>query len=686
MDFTQLDSALDEGQALSPLTSEEVKFRDEQLADQAFLKIVLQDVISSEQYLGEKALPQDWDLDDELYRAYVKQRTWPGTDVPRANLGMPLVLETIETLLPQIHLGFFSDKKPFLLAPVGRTTPEAARATSDVLVWAIKKSGFKEETRKILKSILQYGFGVGQWGWKTEKHIIKTYARKVAAVNVSAPGAPTTDVPSEEVDEIVATPVEHTISRPTWEYCDNRTLLVDRGCRNQDIRNAKFVVKQIFITADDLDDLRNVEGYKNIPTRAELVEILSAKNAQTKNSLASSQTETVRELQAADRDAETSVDPLKQPLEILEYWTDDRVFAVLQRVIPIRNEDHGLGSKPFLSSAFIDVLNSMFGFGIARLLKGEQMFEQGVVNSWIDSLALRLNPQWHRKKGMGSTSQTIATSPGKVHNDDGDLAPLPTESVSAEALSAIQTSEARAARRVGANGGSEMPSQAMRTAEGVQAFSAGITARLQYFIEIFSDLVFIPALEAMVQVCKDNLKPSQIRVILSEAGAKAYEGDILDVYNGAYKIDVLASTKLAARRAMANLIPMLIQLFSSEPVQDSLAHQNKKVDYAELVQQAFDLIGMDSANIVVEMTEEDQARAAATNSPAAVKAQADAAKQAQAHQNTLEDIQAGGEAKAGVAVVKHVLKMSESHDKTPVTGGDTAAVHNELDGFTSGSL
>jgi hypothetical protein len=155
----------------------------------------------------------------------------------------------------------------------------------------------------------------------------------------------------------------------------------------------------------------------------------------------------------------------------------------------------------------------------------------------------------------------------------------------------------------------------MRTAEGVQAFTSGVSGRLQYFIEQFSDLVFIPALEMIIDMCKAHLKPSQINQILTDEDGAAYNGDILDVYNGNYSLDVLSSTKLAARRAMANLIPMFIQLFSAEPVQDSLAYQNKKVNYAELVEQTFDLIGWDASQIIVDMTHEDQQRASSANNP-----------------------------------------------------------------------
>jgi hypothetical protein len=152
------------------------------------------------------------------------------------------------------------------------------------------------------------------------------------------------------------------------------------------------------------------------------------------------------------------------------YITKDRVIVVLQRKVILRNDDNDDECLPFLSASFIEVLNAFWGFGVGMLLQGEQKLETGVSNAWIDALALKLSPWFHRKKGVAAGSQNIQISPGKVVNDDGELTPGETESVSQEALNVIQVSEARARRRVGANFGSEMPTQAMRTAEGVQEF------------------------------------------------------------------------------------------------------------------------------------------------------------------------------------------------------------------------
>jgi hypothetical protein len=314
MGFENLDTAVDQSAALAPITPETAKFSDEQLADATAVGLVIADANIAEKFISSKALPTEWNTIDDLYRAQVAPQKWPGSEKLRAHLGMPLILEVIESMLPQIFLGFFSDKQPFNLTAKGHTTQKSARAIAKVVQWAIKKSGFKEEIRKVLKSCLQYGMGIGKYGWKYDIDRVKKYSKDESGNVVSE---------TEEVD----------CSAPTFEFVDLRNILVDSSLRNHDIRNAKFVIIQKFVTANDLDEMRDDPTYKNIPTRAQLKELLATKSEPGVDSMAATKVASFRQNQAEKQDLETSSDPLEQPLEILERWTEDRVIVTLQRKI-----------------------------------------------------------------------------------------------------------------------------------------------------------------------------------------------------------------------------------------------------------------------------------------------------------------------------------------------------------------
>src|SRR5204863_9023433 len=102
----------------------------------------------------------------------------------------------------------------------------------------------------------------------------------------------------------------------------------------------------------------------------------------------------------------------------------------------------------------------------------------------------------------------------------------------------------------------------------------------------------------------DHLKPSLINEILSDEDGKSYVGDVMEVYNAQTSVDVLATTNLAARKASAQLVPMMVQLVSAAPVQDSFVIQGKKFNYAEMLTQALDLAGWDTDVLIQDMTKD----------------------------------------------------------------------------------
>lgn len=629
---------------------EDVAWSGEELSDETALGIVLADVERTEQYVQSKNMVINWELADNDFRAIGLPRNWPNSEKARSGLNMPVVLEAIEKLLPPIMLGFFSDKKPFLLEPFGKTKAEVLRARSNLLLWGIKESGFKEEIRRSLKHCLLYGFTTLRWGWKRVKRSKRQYAFETGGT------------------KIVRKNKEYEISHPTLEAIEPRNVLHDSQLREHDCRKGRFSCVQLYLSANQLDDLRNDPAYKNIPTREELAEILSANAEPTADSMLGSKYITYREFQAEKQTQPASVDPTQAKLEILEYVTEDRIITVLQRRIVIRNSEND-GQTGFLSCAFIDVPGAMYGLGVDLLCRGEQYMQTHVLNKWMDALDLQVTPAFTAEQGLQTTAQNVVVRTGGVITGP-ELKPIQIPDVGPAAQVALQASENRAARRVGANGGDNMPTQALRTAEGVNSFGQDVVNKLQYFIEIYAEQVFIPALRAFLQVMHDNLQPEDIQQILSDLDAKAYEGDMLELYNGECDVLVLSSTKLAARRAAAQLIPLLLQLVTADPVQQALAAQGKKFNFAELIEEAVDLAGWDVNSLIVPASEEEIQRMMTMTAPQAAKAQMDVQGkkelQAQQHQNDLEKIEEQGLMRAGVDVVKHTLKESSSESGIPI--------------------
>jgi hypothetical protein len=638
--FETLDTAVDLGRALAPVLPDEVKLEDELWSDETALGIVLADVDAGIAFDQARNFVSNLELADDLIRQYVRVRPWPNSDKPRSALGVPVVLEAIEKLMPSIHLSIWgSGKDPFQVTPKGKTSPDAARAWQSLLRWAVRTSDFKENMRLTLKSALTYGFVVGSWGWETCEYKPEKYKLSEDGTNVEL---------DDDVDTV-------SIPKPTYEALNIRNLVIDPTCTTQDVRKGRFLAKRITMTGYQLLELADDTTYSNIPSSDELSTILALKEESTVDSMQALKGNQTREFQAQQDTLSVSKDPLAQSLEILEYWTPERVVTVLQRRIVIRNEENEFKALPFVSCAFIDILNSAYGWGVAKLLAGEQRLQQGVLNTWIDSLALTLNPAFQMKKGMGSGSQNVSIAPGKLISVEEEMKPLITPSTTQEAMEAIGASEERANRRVGSNGGSNVPNQALRTGTGVQSFQADVQQKLQYFVEIFLELVFVPVLDSFLKLCKRKLTPEQINNILSEQDGAAYQGSVLDIYNADTQIEIISGVKLTSRQAAAQLAPLVMQMTQSQAMQTSLLVQKKKFNYGEYLDELLELQGLDIGSLIVDATDDDMQRAQQLN-PAAIKTQGDQQLEQQKHQNDLDLVDAKGSIQAETAVVKQMLK------------------------------
>lgn len=664
--FEALPQATSLGEAYAPILPDETRFVDESEWDDATaLGIVLADIDAGIAYEQAKNLITNMEMTDDFIRGYVRIRPWPNSDKPRSALSMPVVLEAIEKTLRKMHLALWgSGKDPFDVTAVGKTSPDTARAWQSLLRWGVRVSDLKEQSRLAMKGILSYGFGGMTDGWASRERIKRNekYRKNTAGEIERNPDA------GKEV-----------IAEPTAEAFNSRNTIFDPSCPSQDPRKGKWFSIHRTVNAYDLDDMREDPTYdeeydedyqdeetgekltrkakrSKIPSRDELRVILANRQAIGENSMMATQPNQTREFQKQDDKLPMSKDPLMQPLELIEYNTATRVVTVFQRCIVFRNEKKKVDKLGVYGCSFIDVLNSMFGWGVGRLLGGEQRLQQGVLNTWVDSLALLLNPAFQQIKGMGAGSQNISIGPGKVVTVEGELKPLVVPDVSETAQNAISASEQRTARRIGAEGGTNMPTQAMRTGSGVQSFQGADTEASQYFLETFTDLVLTPILQSQLEHICEYLTPAQIQQILSDEDGKAYGGDVLDIYNADVKIEITTGAKLAARAAASQMMPLIIQIVANQAVQQSLQISGKKFRFDTLFEESLELAGLDEWNLIDDMNADDMQRMQMQNQ-AAVTNQGKLTQIAAQHKADLDSIDAKAATQAGIAVVKGNIKQ-----------------------------
>ena len=603
---------------------------EDKLPELTALKIVMQDFGIAQGWLNTMGWPTLWTKQDNLYQFRVPQRNWDGTNIPRSSLGMPLVYEHVESILPQLTTGVFADDPPFMCKPRPSTSMDTARANNKLLEWELRQANVREETRLGWKSMLIYGTAIWKYGWtsytkKTRKYKrSKPYIFKPFDPANSALGG--TKVPQKGSDKIEPVISEEEINIPSFEHKNLRHVLVDPGARQGNIQHAKYVIDVLYLTCVDLDEMRDWEGY-TIPERGKLLSLMFPPEAPVPmNDVETPMLNIANEFRAVPRYMKTTADKLHQPLQVLEYWSKDRVITVLNQTTIIRNEQNPFGKIPFLSQNMTDVLDSFYGIGCASLIGNEQRMQQGVINLFLDDLALSLNGMFTRVRGSNVATQQLRMRPGGIIEMDADksVGLLPRQPIPiAETQAVLSASDSRAARRTAASESSvqgALPgdkSSITRTATGVNSLSSGTGTRLQAIIEIFATNVFVPLLESFHEMNGLFLTPDQINKILSQELGAAYQGDVLDLINGDYDFDIAAASKLQARASMKQSLPLMYQFFLTEPVMNALADQGKKIDIAEMVKMTFDTSGWpNQQSVIVPMTPQEIQQKQA-NSPAA---------------------------------------------------------------------
>src|ERR1039458_807409 len=114
-----------------------------QLPENIIVKeLVLKDLNRSEYYLLAKGMSVEWDADDRLYLFRVPQGFWEGSSVPRASLGVPLIYEHIESLMPQVMSALFADQPPFEIISRPKTKQDVARAAKELINYQIGRASW----------------------------------------------------------------------------------------------------------------------------------------------------------------------------------------------------------------------------------------------------------------------------------------------------------------------------------------------------------------------------------------------------------------------------------------------------------------------------------------------------------------------------------------------------------------
>jgi hypothetical protein len=658
MRIQDLPGAVPYGETALPIGATEVAFEDQLRSGLSMIKEANLNREESESFIATRGLIGRWNTAELMLRAWVEPVKWKGSDQFRSHLGIPLVAEQFYSIHSVVNQTLLGGYQSFKIDATSGTPLECAEAQQAIITAQLKTCGYKgvsckTEMREITYDGLFYGFGVAHYGWqKITKPVIKKVQKSHPETTIV--NGVTVTIPVEGEDDVEDKVVGiQEINMPKLEHVPVRRCRYAPDLRRGDPRVAEWFGRIIYITGYQLDALRNTEGW-NIPTRDELVKLTTPQMQSTSatnplETLGSNtgnpifqQTTTPQKAYPENYTERTQHDPLARKFEAFDYWTGSRHCIILQKEYCVLNETHNFGRVPFLGFCFRNAPDSAHGYGIAYWLTDFQRICQGVVNAFLDDLNLNLMGTYTSPAGANNSAQAQWIFPGKVFKSDpqGKIEPLTRNAVNAqEPLAVIAQMKQWASAITGAGpstvGGAGGPAGAMRTPDGAAAVTGGETVKMQDLIDVISEQVFVPFIEFCIEQ-NQKLKPSQIRMLLSDALGTAFRATPLSIINGTYRVDISAGTKLAAREALNKYMGVIETILQSPGTVENLAVQALKIDYNALISSLYDSFGVPyREQILVPMNDEDKARMAANS-------------QAAAAQGKLAIVQAQGEVKKGV--------------------------------------
>jgi hypothetical protein len=685
-----LPGAVPYGELALPIGPTEVAFDDQLRSDLSMMKEANLNREESETFIATRGLIGRWNVAELMLRAWVEPVKWKGSDQFRSHLGVPLVAEQFYSIHSVVNQTLFGGYRVFKIDPTSGTELNCALAQESILTAQLKTCGYKgvsakTEMREITYDGLFYGFGVAHYGWETKKENILKKVQKSHPTTTVVNGL-TVTIPVEDEDNIEEKVIGvREVNMPKLEHVPIRRFRYAPDLRRGDPRVAEWCGRIIYLTGYQIDSMRNTAGW-NIPTRAQIVALTTPQmqtNAATNplETLGSNtgnpifqQTTTPQKAYPENYTERTAHDPLMRKFECFDYWTGSRHAIILGKEYCLLNEPHNFKRPPFLGFCFRNAPDSAHGYGIAYWLTDFQRVCQGVINAFLDDMNLNLMGTYTSPAGTNNSAQAQWIFPGKVFKSDaqGKIEPLTRNAVNAqEPLAVIQQMKAWASSISGAGmstlGGNPGAAGDVRTPGGVAAATGGESVKLQDLVDVISEQVFVPFLEFCIEQ-NQKLKPSQLRMLLSDTLGTAFEATPLNVLNGTYKVDISAGTKLAAREALNKYMSVIETFLQSPGTVEMLAQQAMKVDFNAMFTAMFDTYGVPfKENVIVDQTDEDKARVAANT-------------QAAAAQGKLGIVKAQGEVKKDVdnnAAENRMLVETGKH--TLRQQGEAAGHQNDLE-------
>jgi hypothetical protein len=633
-------------------------------------------------WLDENAWLAEWQLIDYLKQSPNFDRNWRGSDSGgTARISRFNVAKNSNTMATQIKRGVFADQTPFLLEPRGPLADDDDQeiyidAITEIFSTLSERADLEYNMGLLVDCQTLQGTGIGDMGYEEKECVYTTRKRKKQPETIQLPVGPPKIVNTWESDEFETVTQKVTETYPYLEYRKLGTTLYDPGWRtpNRPELSAGGKIDVDYLTLQDLQRLRGMDVYKDIPSDEDLKKFFfenplgDAPPASTTSQSMNSNSAVV--FHAEGEHVQTNVDPTRRPLMRLKYSTSETIIEVLcymGRRKTIRNAPHEL--KDFalgVAANWWNIDNSGYGMGIGRLNAGDQRMDQGVLNEVLKMIGYWTNaPLMYDSSSGNEPTQNIVMGLGNlwgVNVPGGDVrkafAYVPKPEIPPEAWKIYTLGKEGGEDLVGANattmqGNTGPGSTALKTATGVNRLGGKADDNVATPISHIEG-VLVRWYRFLWWIVQTKMPIAEIRRILSKKFADTIINKIDPerLVNAEFNIKILAGQKLAAKAAIAQLIPFLLQLLQQPQLMEFMHQKGKTINFASIEKIFMRVSELQGAeDIIVDLTPQELQQVQATN-PAAQRTKTAAAIEQLRGQNKIQAINAKGQVDTQVAVVK----------------------------------
>jgi hypothetical protein len=628
----------------------------EEIEDAEALALVNQDAQTAEAWIAGEQWSERWDEIDILYDSPRIFRQWENTQVMQPSIQRYIISRHVNSIHPAMQEGLFLDNPPFIASQRQGTDADTVRARSAVINYQLEDMEFENEVSNGLFQDILHGTGIWKWGMRWEEVPDRKLVRKQQPLRTVGPLGQSITVHSDESDEFVEKLETKRVLKPFFENREIRSIMVDPGLRLPDIRKAKYVIDKTFVNLADLLEMKKDPRYKGLPSEDEIRKWFETPKEQpavegVMDRISSGTPAIAGQGEPGDR--ETTEDPSLQGLPLVERTDKYKVITVLNSKIVIQNMANPYGVINYYSCNWFNRVRAFWGLGVGKIVAQDQRLNQGLTNGGLALLQLLLDPPYAVDEDANVATQNqrfrkggfikVKTKAGQAVRDAIQPLEMPKLPLG-ELMSFLSNSESEAEAADGANaltmqgsvpsGGGK--SSITRTGTGVNAFQGATASRLQGPLDRFLNQVFIPWLYQLDELNTRFLPMNQVREIVGDELSDAVKVDEQKFKSSKMKFQALAATRMAARKVVAQSLPIISQIFAQPEFGQQIAIQGKYVDWLEIGKTWLQATGWPSQNdIFKDLTDEMKKNMMAMN-PGVQKAQSQIANSQQKLQGQKE--------------------------------------------------